>query len=236
MADSASTIASRSSESPEVAVPGGATAFYGFARSVVHGFFRIWNRLEVHGSENIPASGGFVLAPGAHRSIVDTPVTAASTTRMLRYMGAEKYFDIPVVGGFLRSVGGFPVERHMTDREALRLAEAIVADGQPLVVFPEATRGTGPLVSDLKEGAAFLACRTGRPIVPLGIGGAERSLPIGGNFPKPSKLVLVIGAPVWPPERPAGERLKRSQVRQLSAELAERLQEVFDEAQIRAGA
>lgn len=197
---------------------------------------RGWLRLEVIGREKVPAQGGFVLAPAGHRSILDTPLISQTTPRVLRYMGAEKYFEIPVVGRFLRIVGGFPIERAKADRHALRLAEAMLLGGEPLIVFPEGTRFKGPLVAPIKEGAAFLACRAGVPIVPVGMGGTERALPKGARFVRPRKCVLVIGDPILPPERTEGERVRRATVRELTAELHGTLQTLFDEAQIRAGA
>ncbi len=214
---------------------GGSPRLYRAVRAFAMFLFRVLFRLEVIGAENVPTSGGFVLAPGAHRSILDTPLAAASTTRILRYMGAEKYFATPGLGKFLLAVGGFPVERAMADREALRLSELILASGDPLVIFPESTRYQGPVVAPIKEGAAFLACRTGVPIVPIGIGGAERALPIGGRWIRPRKCVIVIGEPIIPPERVDGARVKRSTVKAISQELHETLQDLFDQAQIRAG-
>ncbi len=198
-------------------------------------WFRVLFRLEVIGAENVPKTGGFVLAPGAHRSILDTPLAAASTPRILRYMGAEKYFATPGLGRFLLAVGGFPVERAIADREALRLSELILASGDPLVVFPESTRFQGPVVAPIKEGAAFLACRAGVPIVPIGIGGAERALPIGGRVIRPRKCVIVVGEPIVPPQRIDGARVKRSTVKAISKQLHDTLQDLFDDAQIRVG-
>ncbi len=197
--------------------------------------FRVLFRLEVIGAENVPTSGAFILAPGGHRSILDTPLAAATTPRILRYMGAQEYFAIPGLGTFLYAVGGFSVDRAMADREALRVSEQILAEGDPLVIFPESTRHTGPVVAPIKEGAAFVACRAGVPIVPVGIGGAERALPIGGRFIRPRKCAIVIGEPIMPPERVDGERTKRSAVKAMSAELHDELQNLFDQAQIRAG-
>ncbi|MGF1599284.1 MAG: lysophospholipid acyltransferase family protein [Acidimicrobiales bacterium] len=194
----------------------------------------VWFRLEVTGREHVPATGGYVLAPGGHRSIIDTPVVSMTGPRVLRYMGAETYFRIPVLGWFLRAMGGFPVERSSTDRTALRAAERILTNGEPLVVFPESTRREGPVIQPLKEGAAFLACRAGVPIVPVGIGGAERAMPKGAHLARPRKMTLVIGEPILPPDRAGGERVKRSEVRRLTGELSVRLQDLFDEAQTRA--
>lgn len=204
---------------------------YRTLRLTLLAYFKVWHRLKVVGTENVPKEGPFILALGAHRSILDTPIAAMATRRILRYMGAEAYFAIPVFGNFLDLVGGFAVERSMTDRQALRLSEDILTDGSPLVIFPESTRGRGSKMGEVREGTAFIAARTQVPIVPVGIGGTERSLPIGGKVPRPTKLALVVGKPISAPVPPDGGRVKRSQVRELSAELKGVLQDLFDEAQ-----
>lgn len=222
---------------PAVAMGRGARAMYRLLRLLLTGASKLWFRVTVSGTENVPASGGYILAPGAHRSILDTPIAALASPRILRYMGAENYFGIPGLGFFLRAMGGFPVERSMTDRTALRVAEGVLAQGEPLVVFPEGTRQEGPLITEMKEGASFLACRTGVPIVPVGIGGAARAMPKGGRFPRPRRIAVVVGSAIHPPARdggPGGGRVKRSAVRNLTEELQADLQALFDEAQRRA--
>ncbi len=213
----------------------GARLAYRVVRAVVWLVAKALLRVTVKGVEHVPQSGGYVLAPGGHRSILDTPLAALAGPRVLRYMGAETYFAIPGLGLFLRALGGFPVERSTTDRRALRLSEEVLRNGEPLVVFPEGTRQVGPIVQPLKEGAAFLACRASVPILPIGIGGAERAMPIGGRFIRPSRVVIVIGEPMHPPSRGDGERVRRSAVSGLTEQLHGRLQELFDEAQITAG-
>ena len=209
---------------------------YRVLRTAILGVAKVLIRVSVVGSENVPKSGGYILAPGGHRSILDTPLASLAGPRVLRYMGAETYFKIPGLGFFLRAMGGFPVERSLTDRAALRISEAVLRNGEPLVVFPEGTRQEGPVVQPLKEGAVFLACRAGVPIVPVGIGGAERAMPKGARYIKPTKVALVVGEPIYPPDRAEGERVKRSMVREMSDDLRETLQELFDDAQVRAGA
>jgi len=218
-----------------LALEGAARVVYRGLRTLLRLVMNAWFRLDISGTENLPATGGYILAPGGHRSILDTPLVSLAGRRVLRYMGAETYFGIPGLGWFLRAMGGFPVERTATDRQALRLSEWILNNGEPLVVFPESTRQEGPMIQPLKEGAAFLACRTGVPIIPVGIGGAERALPKGKYLPRPRKIKLVVGEPLLPVERAEGSRVKRSQVRALSDDLHERLQVVFDEAQVQAG-
>ncbi len=65
--------------------------------------------------------------------------------------------------------------------------------GEPLVLFPEGERKSGPLVLPLRDGAAYIAVKSGVPIVPVGIGGSERVMPRGANFIKPRKIVALVG-------------------------------------------
>ncbi|MGI9597087.1 MAG: lysophospholipid acyltransferase family protein [Acidimicrobiales bacterium] len=215
---------------------GGARLAYRGLRGLVWLIARLLVRVSVTGIEKVPKTGGYILAPGGHRSILDTPLASLASPRVLRYMGAENYFKIPGLGLFLRVMGGFPVERSMTDRMALRLSEEVLRNGEPLVVFPEGTRQEGPIVKPLKEGASFLACRASVPIVPVGIGGAERAMPKGARYVRPGKVAIIVGEPLHPPERVDGQRVKRSAVSDLTAELHQRLQELFDEAQVNARA
>jgi 1-acyl-sn-glycerol-3-phosphate acyltransferase len=88
------------------------------------------------------------------------------------------------------------VNRSGADREALERCQAVLAGGEVLVMFPEGTRRSGPVVEDLKDGVAYLSLRTGAPIVPVGIGGSEAAMPRGSSFPRPRRVNVVIGPPV----------------------------------------
>lgn len=207
---------------------------YRSIRGLLAGLARVVFRMKVIGADNLPEHGAFVVAPGAHRSIADTPVIALLGTRVFRYMGAENYFDIPGLGWFLRAMGGFPVERSLTDRAALRTAEAILAAGEPLVLFPEGTRKSGPVIDELKEGPVFLACRARVPVVPVGLGGVEEAMPKGSRLIRPARMVLVVGRPIYPPA--GGGRVRRSEVATMTEELRRSLQSVYDQARLEAGA
>ncbi|MFW2381540.1 MAG: lysophospholipid acyltransferase family protein [Acidimicrobiales bacterium] len=204
--------------------------------TLFRGLSRLFLRLSIEGRENLPRRGGYVVAPGAHRSIIDTAVIAVTPQdTMFRFMGAESYFETPGLGLFLRALGGFPVVRSSTDREAMRLAEDVLRSGEPLVIFPESTRFSGPEVQPLKDGAAFIAARAGVPLVPIGIGGGERAWPKGQKLPRPKRMSIIVGEPIYPTQRAPGERVKRTEVRRLTADLQASLQVLFDRAQGRIG-
>ncbi len=209
-------------------------AMYTVIRALIHGACRVYFRLEVKGRENLPATGAYIVSP-IHRSNLDTPVLAAITTRRLRYMGKESLWKSRPLGWLLTALGGFPVQRGTADREALKAGLACVERGEPLVMFPEGTRQAGPDVAEMFDGPAYVACRTGTPIVPIGMGNTEAAMPKGSKFIRPVKMTIVIGAPIQPPPLKESGRVSRGGVRDLTARLGEEIQVLFDEAQALAG-
>ena len=207
--------------------------FYGVVRAIVIGLVRVVTRVTVVGRENIPADGAFLLAP-IHRSNIDTPLVAAVTRRRMRFMGKDSLWRVRPVGWIVSALGAFPVTRGSADREALRRCVLVLEAGEPLVLFPEGTRQSGPRVMPLFDGAAYVAAKAGVPIVPVGIGGSEGVMPKGSRMIRPRKCVVVVGVPLIAPVDESG-RVPRSAVREVTERLSSELQRLYDEAQDRAG-
>lgn len=216
--------------------PLGQRLLYRVCRNFLVAFSMTYWRLRIHGKEHVP-DGAFVLAP-VHRSNIDTPLVAGVTasTRRLRYMGKDTMWKHKIPGWLFTSLGGFPVKRGTADRVAMQLCLDVLAGGEPLVVFPEGGRRSGPVIEEISEGAAYLAIRAGVPIVPVGIGGSERAMTKGSWVLRPVRTSVVIGAPLYPPPPPeGGKRAPRRTVHELTERLRAELQRLFDEAQARAG-
>lgn len=206
---------------------------YRVIRLILLAFSKLFWRATFEGVENVPKTGAFVLAP-VHRSNVDTPIVSGITTRRMRFMGKDSMWKYKPTGWLFTALGAFPVHRGSADREALRRTLEVLQGGEPVVIFPEGTRQTGPLIQPLFEGAAYVATRAGVPIVPVGIGGTEQAMPKGAKMLKPVKVHLVVGEPILPPPMENG-RAPRRAVHELTEALHERLQELYDVAQVRAG-
>ncbi len=201
---------------------------------VVYVPIKLLFRLRVEGRENLP-DGPFVFS-AVHRSFVDTPIVGVITGKRLRFMGKESLWDSKLLGTFLTVMGGFPVERGSADRTALRAAGDVLALGEPLVMFPEGTRQHGPRLDRklVLDGPAFVAARAGVPIVPVGLGGTPRALPVGSVIPRFAKVVAIIGEPIPPPAKVDG-KVPRRAVRELTEVLYRELNDLFVEARVAAG-
>jgi 1-acyl-sn-glycerol-3-phosphate acyltransferase len=207
-------------------------AAYRTVRFIVTSFCRVWCRMTVEGRENVPTEGIFILAP-SHRSILDTPIASDVTRRRMRFMGADKYWKNKAFGRLLTALGGFPVSRGTADREALKRSIAVLEAGEPLVLFPEGERKSGPLIQPLFDGATYIAVKAGAPIIPVGIGGSERAMSKGAKFIRPSKLHVVVGKPIQASTDAMTPKEQRDAARQLTIDLHVELQRLFDIAQAR---
>jgi 1-acyl-sn-glycerol-3-phosphate acyltransferase len=203
-------------------------AAYQTVRTIVVTFCRTWCRMSVEGRHHVPVDGPFLLAP-VHRSILDTPISSGVTRRRMRFMGADKYWKNAAFGRLLSALGGFPVTRGSADREAIRRCVAVLEAGEPLVLFPEGERKSGPVVHPLFDGATYIAVKAGVPIVPVAIAGSERAMPKGAKWIRPAKVHVIVGAPMSAPTELAG-KAQRDAVRVLSIELHAELQRLLDAA------
>lgn len=210
-------------------------AFYRFVQFLIWVVAKLAFRIEIQGAERIPTDRPFVLAP-VHRSNLDFAIVAIITRRRMRYMGKDTIWKYSIPGHLITALGAFPVRRGTADREALRQCVDIVNRGEPLVIFPEGTRQSGPEVQTLFEGAAYIASKTNAPIVPVGIGGSEAAMPKGAKMIRPTKVVVVVGEPIEAPRSADGGRLPRRAVHDTTEELARVLQDLFDQARTRSDA
>jgi 1-acyl-sn-glycerol-3-phosphate acyltransferase len=148
----------------------------------------------------------------------------------MRYMAKDSLWKYGL-GRIWEALGAFPVHRGSADREALRRCIEVVESGEPLVLFPEGTRQFGPELQPLFDGAAYVAARTGVPVIPVGIGGSEKAMPKGSKMLRPAKVHVIIGKPIEPPIAEDGGRVARRGVRETTATLKTEIQALFDEAQ-----
>ncbi|MFA5882327.1 MAG: lysophospholipid acyltransferase family protein [Acidimicrobiia bacterium] len=201
--------------------------FYKFWRSLIVGLAYLLFGVQVRGKDRVPPRGVYILAP-SHRSLLDIPFAATVTRRRLRFMAKKEIFAGPFWSWVFNQLGAVAVDRDGNDRAALKAIEVALHQGEPVVIFPEGTRREGPQLGPLASGAAYLALRTGVPIVPVGVGGSEHPVVRRRGIPWWSRVGVVVGEPIV--VEAATGTIKRSSITALDEELRLRLQACFDEA------
>jgi 1-acyl-sn-glycerol-3-phosphate acyltransferase len=123
---------------------------------------------RVDGLDNFPSDGPAILLMN-HIAFVDPIVLVYVSPRFIVPMAKVEVYDYPVIGIFPRLWGVIPVRREEVDRRAIRIALDVLRAGEVILVAPEGTRG--PQLQRGKEGMAYLASRSGAPILPVAIEG-----------------------------------------------------------------
>jgi cytidylate kinase len=206
------------------------TLFYRFARRLVWVLAQIWFRPSRSGPGAVPETGAALIAP-VHRSNLDFLFAIYATDRKIFFMAKDSLWKSKLLGRLLIILGAFPVHREAADRSALVHAEAVLAAGEVLVLFPEGTRREGPEVGEILEGAAFLSARGNAPVLPVGLAGTARAMPKGAKMIRPAKVHVRFGALIPAPERSGKGRVPRSAVHRQSEAIRAGIQAAYDAAQ-----
>ena len=198
--------------------------------------FSFYFRLFVRNAKALPKSGPVIVSP-IHRSNLDVPMMGAVFQRKLHYLGKGSLMTNRFAAWFLLGCGIIPLDRDsVADKLALDASLKALKEGKALAVFPEGERKSGPHVFPILDGAVWLSAKANAPILPVGIGGSERSMPKGSYIPKPRKIVIIYGDPIPAPQPKEGaKRVSRSELREHSEKLHTTLQRLFDDAQRKAG-
>ena len=198
-----------------------------FTRIVLHPMLRILIRNRWQGKQNIPRSGGIILAPN-HMSYADWCTIAIFTDsyahRYPVFMIKSSIFSVKYIGKLLYNVGQLPVYRGRGDAGlVLKLAEQALAQGGCVIVYPEGTATRDPDLWPMmgKTGAARLALPTGAPVIPVAHWGAQHILPYGSKKPTlfPRKTMQMTAGPPVDLSRYQGQRLGASTLRAATADI-----------------
>lgn len=170
-------------------------AFYAFVRLVFTILTPLFARLRTEGIENIPREGPVILALN-HIAWTDIPLMSLRVPRITHYMAKIELFNVFLLGGVMRKAGAFPVRRGEGDRESLRNAERLLAQGEILVVFPEGHRSRTGRLQAGHPGTAYIALRSGAPVVPVAIFGTQHTLKGLRYGPFAPRVTVRYGKPV----------------------------------------
>ncbi|NQT00319.1 MAG: 1-acyl-sn-glycerol-3-phosphate acyltransferase [Candidatus Omnitrophica bacterium] len=195
--------------------------FYWFIRTVAVILFKVYFRIQVSGRENIPATGGFILAAN-HASYLDPPLVAVASPRQLSFLAMEQLFKIPLFGPFIRALNAVPLNTKGVDTQTIRWAVQVLRQGKVITIFPEGSRTPDGKLLKPQAGVGFLAVKTKAPIVPVYIDGSFRAMPMHSKMIWPKKITIYIG-----PQIRTGDLNASLSHREVYAQIAEKtMQEI----------
>lgn len=163
---------------------------YAVIKAVLKFIFHIAFNLRYEGRENIP-KGEAVIYTSNHRTNADPPLVGCAVPRRHAFMAKEELFENKLFGWLISSVGAFPVSRGKGDTGVIDQSVEYLNEGRSLLIFPEGTRSKDGKVHKGHSGAALIAARSGKLIIPVGV-------VFGEELKFRTKVTVTYGKPIDP--------------------------------------
>jgi 1-acyl-sn-glycerol-3-phosphate acyltransferase len=175
---------------------------YTLVHSVVAPLSKLVWRPTVRGLENIPPTGGVILASN-HLSFADSVVIPVVVPRKVAFLAKSDYFTGTGLKGaasraWFEGLGMLPVDRDdsMAALTSLDTALEVLGRGEAFGIYPEGTRSRDGRLYRGRTGVAHLALTAGVPVVPVGLTGTEKLQPVGSRLPKLVPITVTFGEPI----------------------------------------
>jgi len=175
-------------------------------------FFKTYGGLTIRGKDNLPPKGPYLITPN-HLSNADAfSLVAAmpfSVGKQVFGLGDTKFFGGPVSSRLAKYTQVIPVDMEAKLFNALQLSAYVLRAGKVLCVFPEGSRSRDGKIKDFKKGVAIIAKELNLPMVPVAITGTFEMMRPGQLFPRPGKVRVAFGKPLYPGEMGYEELTKK---------------------------
>jgi 1-acyl-sn-glycerol-3-phosphate acyltransferase len=155
--------------------------------------FLTGSRVEITGASNIPNDNRYCVVAN-HQGSFDIPVIMSIIPSNLGFIAKKELKYLPVFGWWMSAIGVIFLDRS-NRRQALKTIEAgakKVAEGYPMVIFPEGTRSKGGAVAEFKKGSLKLALKSQTKILPISIDGTYKALEANGFLIKPALIKIRV--------------------------------------------
>ncbi|NIO68909.1 MAG: 1-acyl-sn-glycerol-3-phosphate acyltransferase [Anaerolineae bacterium] len=194
-------------------------------RRLTHVAFAVLTDLQIIGQENLPERGPLLVVAN-HFSFIDPVAMVRATPWPLEFVGGFQMPNAPASVTWIPKVWGYyPVFRGTGSRYALRAAEAVLAQGGVLGIFPEAG-SWATVLRPPRPGAAFLAVRTGARILPMGFDGLPDVFPRLRKGRR-ARVTVRIGRPFGPFHATGRGRARRQQLEAIGHEIMQHIAELI---------
>ncbi len=155
---------------------------------------KVLNDIKVYGIQNVPKTGGVIIASN-HASYLDPPAVGASSRRMrmTHFMARDTLFKKGFMNWFLHKVGVIPLDREKGDLKAMKTSIQLLKDGACVALFPEGTRSEDGELQAPKPGIGFLVAKGGAPVVPVYVHGSYEAWSKNSGGLKRKPVTVIYG-------------------------------------------
>ena len=151
------------------------------------------------GRDNIPRTDSFMMVSN-HGSLLDPPLLGHALGRNISFMAKAELFKIPFLGFIIKACGAYPVIRGIADKNTIKTACKKLSDDNSIGIFIDGTRQKNGRVNKPKQGAALLAFKNQKLLLPVAIVNSHRLIRFKFCIPLFSKIVIKVGKPIQPPQ------------------------------------
>ena len=163
-------------------------------------------RGHLKGIENIPQKNAFIMVSN-HGSLLDPPFLGHALGRNISFMAKAELFKIPFLSFIITACGAYPVKRGIADKNTIKTACKKLSNNNCIGIFIDGTRQKNGRVNKPKQGAALLAFKNQKLLLPVAIVNSHRLIRFKFCIPLFSKIVIKVGEPVHPPQSSSREDL-----------------------------
>ena len=168
--------------------------------------FKFLFKGQLIGRENIPQKDSFIMVSN-HGSLLDPPLLGHALGRNISFMAKAELFKIPLLGFIIKACGAYPVKRGIADKNTIKTACNKLSDNNCIGIFIDGTRQKNGRVNKPKQGAALLAFKNQKLLLPVAIVNSHRLIKFKFCIPFFSKIVIKVGKPVQPPQNSSRDDL-----------------------------
>ena len=151
------------------------------------------------GRENIPQKDSFIMVSN-HGSLLDPPFLGHALGRNISFMAKAELFKIPFLGFVISACGAYPVKRGIADKNTIKTACNKLSNNNCIGIFIDGTRQRNGRVNKPKQGAALLAFKNQKLLLPVAIVNSHRLIRFKFCIPLFSRIVIKVGKPLLPPK------------------------------------
>ena len=158
------------------------------------------------GRENIPQQNSFIMVSN-HGSLLDPPLLGHALGCNISFMAKSELFKVPLLGFIIKACGAYPVKRGIVDKNTIKTACKKLSNDNCIGIFIDGTRQKNGRVNKPKQGAALLAFKNQKLLLPVAIVNSHRLIGFKFFIPFFSKIIIKVGKPVQPPQSSSRDHL-----------------------------